>query len=120
MLADYVKTTCICTTLPQIPTPPLIMAVNIGEAVGFPLPSKPPWVAVLGDSVTPWALGTIFVKRNGPPIFINISVGGSVFSLLSRYFLSNDSIHWSNISTIKYVQVTSFDLRITYLEPPEG
>ena len=37
-------------------------------------------VAVLGDSVTPWALGTIFVKRNGPPIFINISVGGSLFS----------------------------------------
>ena len=30
-------------SLPQIPTPPLIMAVNIGEAVGFPLPSKPPW-----------------------------------------------------------------------------
>ena len=29
--------------LPLIPTPPLIMAVNIGEAVGCPLPSKPPW-----------------------------------------------------------------------------
>ena len=26
-------------TLPLIPTPPLIMAVNIGEAVGCPLPS---------------------------------------------------------------------------------
>ena len=28
-----------------IPTPPLIMAVNIGEAVGCPLPSKPSWLA---------------------------------------------------------------------------
>jgi len=30
-------------SLPLIPTPPLIMAVNIGEAVCCPLPSKPPW-----------------------------------------------------------------------------
>ena len=32
-------------SLPLIPTPPLIMAVNIGigEAVGCLLPSKPPW-----------------------------------------------------------------------------
>merc|ERR1712242_230470 len=29
-------------SLPLIPTPPLIMAVNIGEAVGCLLPSKPP------------------------------------------------------------------------------
>ena len=33
-------------SLPLIPTPPLIMAVNIGEAVGCPLPSKPPWVFI--------------------------------------------------------------------------
>ena len=26
------------------------------------------------------SLGTILVKRNGSPIFINISVGGSLFS----------------------------------------
>ena len=31
-------------SLPLIPTPPLIMAVNIGEAVGCPLPSEPPWL----------------------------------------------------------------------------
>ena len=30
-------------SLPLIPTPPLIIAVNMGEAVGCPLPSKPPW-----------------------------------------------------------------------------
>ena len=49
MLADYEKTTFICTTqqlndysLPLIPTPPLIMAVNIGEAVGCLLPSNSP------------------------------------------------------------------------------
>ena len=33
-------------TLPLIPTPLLIMAVNIGEAVGCLLPSKPPWYRV--------------------------------------------------------------------------
>merc|ERR1712242_9109 len=33
-------------SLPLIPTPPLIMAVNIGEAVGCLLPSKPPWVNI--------------------------------------------------------------------------
>ena len=50
MLADYVKTTYICSTqqlhdnsLPLIPTPPLIMAVNIGAAECRPLPSDPPW-----------------------------------------------------------------------------
>ena len=49
MLADYVKTTYICSTqqlndnsLPLIPTPPLIMAVNIGAAECRPLPSDPP------------------------------------------------------------------------------
>ena len=52
MLADYVKTTYICSTqqlhdnsLPLIPTPPLIMAVNIGAAECRPLPSDPPWDA---------------------------------------------------------------------------
>ena len=51
MLADYVKTTYICSTqqlndnsLPLIPTPPLIMAVNIGAAECRPLPSDPPWL----------------------------------------------------------------------------
>ena len=55
VLADYEKTTYICTTqqlndysLPLIPTPPLIMAVNIGEAVCFPLPSNSPW------NIAPW------------------------------------------------------------------
>ena len=50
MLVDYVKTTYICSTqqlndnsLPLIPTPPLIMAVNIGAAECRPLPSDPPW-----------------------------------------------------------------------------
>ena len=32
-------------SLPLIPTPPHIMAVNIGEAVGCPLPPKPPWLS---------------------------------------------------------------------------
>ena len=78
------------------------------------------WPGWLQSWATVLPLDTTSVKRNGPPIFINISVGGSLFSPDARYFLSNDSIHWSCISTIKYVQVTSFDLRITYLEPPEG
>ena len=33
-------------SLPLIPTPPLIMAVNIGEAVGCLLPLKPSWYFV--------------------------------------------------------------------------
>ena len=53
MLVDYVKTTYICSTqqlndnsLPLIPTPPLIMAVNIGATECRPLPSDPPWAAI--------------------------------------------------------------------------
>ena len=37
----------ILDSLPLIPTPPLIMAVNIGEAVCCPLPSEPPCVRLL-------------------------------------------------------------------------
>ena len=59
MLVDYVKTTYICSTqqlhdnsLPLIPTPPLIMAVNIGAAECRPLPSDPPWSMVPGTELT--------------------------------------------------------------------
>merc|ERR1712242_527026 len=52
-------------SLPLIPTPPLIMAVNIGEAVGCPLPSKPPWfhssLRVCGGHCVP------LVGQQGPP-----------------------------------------------------
>ena len=79
MLVDYVKTTYICSTqqlndnsLPLIPTPPLIMAVNIGEAECRPLPSDPPWVTEsLHSSVVPgyseeWRGHWPFCRTHGP------------------------------------------------------
>ena len=73
VLADYVKTTYICTTqqlndysLPLIPTPPLIMAVNIGEALGCPLPSESLWVGEEGENYNNTTADTWTLAR--PPI----------------------------------------------------
>ena len=67
MLVDYVKTTYICSTqqlndnsLPLIPTPPLIMAVNIGAAECRPLPSDPPWL-ISSSQNKAWHSGTVVV-----------------------------------------------------------
>ena len=40
---------CVDNSLPLIPTPPLIMAVNIGAAECRPLPSEPPWPQLAMD-----------------------------------------------------------------------
>ena len=68
-------------SLPLIPTPPLIMAVNIGEAVGCPLPSKPPWAGALQCGTASCSVFTAKVTRlNLSPAFTPTPATSIIFS----------------------------------------
>ena len=74
MLVDYVKTTYICSTqqlndnpLPLIPTPPLIMAVNIGAAECRPLPSDPPCIIQAYSLLRSSVVTCVWLVERGQP-----------------------------------------------------
>ena len=76
-------------SLPQIPTPPLIMAVNIGEALGCPLPSESLWSYLsvpieLSIPYVPTIRSSPFVRRSENCFFRRHSFSKFISIIVSK------------------------------------